>query len=134
MAMNISDRARLYREILRVLIRRQVRDFRCGAEQWQPTLSGSLGTDSGHKLSPNRRRDARGDRNGRCSARWHGKTTLHPPRFGSPSWRVGAAVLAESGVVMGPDFAQLAASLGRNLLEGRLGILTAVFEAAPTET
>jgi len=27
---------------------------------------------------------------------------------------------------MGPDFAQLAANLGRNLLEGRLGILTAV--------
>jgi SAM-dependent methyltransferase len=36
------------------------------------------------------------------------------------------------GVVMGPDFAQLAANLGRNLMEGRLGILTAVFEAAPT--
>jgi sarcosine/dimethylglycine N-methyltransferase len=33
------------------------------------------------------------------------------------------------GVVMGPDFAQLAANLGRNLLEGRLGILSAVFEA-----
>jgi SAM-dependent methyltransferase len=34
------------------------------------------------------------------------------------------------GVVMGPDFAQLSANLGRNLLEGRVGILTAVFEAA----
>jgi sarcosine/dimethylglycine N-methyltransferase len=34
------------------------------------------------------------------------------------------------GVVMGPDFAQLAANLGRNIIEGRLGILTAVFEAA----
>jgi len=34
------------------------------------------------------------------------------------------------GVVMGPDFAQLAANLGRNLMEGRIGILTAVFEAA----
>jgi sarcosine/dimethylglycine N-methyltransferase len=34
------------------------------------------------------------------------------------------------GVVMGPDFAQLSANLGRNLMEGRLGILTAVFEAA----
>ena len=33
------------------------------------------------------------------------------------------------GVVMGPNFAQLAANLGRNLMEGRLGILTAVFEA-----
>jgi len=34
------------------------------------------------------------------------------------------------GVVMGPDFAQLSANLGRNLLEGRLGVLSAVFEAA----
>ena len=33
------------------------------------------------------------------------------------------------GVVMGPDFAQLSANLGRNLIEGRIGILTAVFEA-----
>ena len=38
------------------------------------------------------------------------------------------------GVVMGPDFALLSANLGRNLLEGRLGILTAVFEAASTKT
>src|SRR5262249_48738940 len=38
------------------------------------------------------------------------------------------------GAVMGPDFAQLAAYLGRSLMEGRLGILTAVFEAAPTHT
>ncbi|CAN7178713.1 class I SAM-dependent methyltransferase [Mesorhizobium sp. LjRoot246] len=33
------------------------------------------------------------------------------------------------GVVMGPDFAELATNLGRNLMESRLGILTAVFEA-----
>jgi len=38
------------------------------------------------------------------------------------------------GVVMGPDFAQLSANLGRNLMEGRLGILTAVFEAASINT
>ena len=30
---------------------------------------------------------------------------------------------------MGPDIARFAANLGRNLLEGRLGILTAVFDA-----
>jgi hypothetical protein len=33
------------------------------------------------------------------------------------------------GTVMGPDMAQFAANLGRNLMEGRLSILTAVFEA-----
>jgi len=34
------------------------------------------------------------------------------------------------GVVMGPDFAEFSANLGRNLMDGRLGILTAVFDAA----
>jgi hypothetical protein len=33
------------------------------------------------------------------------------------------------GTVMGPDMAQLVANLGRSVAEGRLGILTAVFEA-----
>ena len=31
---------------------------------------------------------------------------------------------------MGPDFAQLSGNLGRNIMEDRIGILTAVFEAA----
>jgi hypothetical protein len=31
---------------------------------------------------------------------------------------------------MGPDFPLLAANLGRHLMDGQLGILTAVFEAA----
>jgi len=37
------------------------------------------------------------------------------------------------GVVMGPDFAQLSLNLGRNIAEGRIGILTAVFEAVPAK-
>lgn len=32
-------------------------------------------------------------------------------------------------VVMGPDFAQLASNLGRNIVDGRVGVLSAVFEA-----
>ncbi len=32
-------------------------------------------------------------------------------------------------ILMGPDFAQLAANLARNLIEGRLGVLSGVFEA-----
>jgi SAM-dependent methyltransferase len=35
------------------------------------------------------------------------------------------------GVVMGQGFAELTTNLGRNLMQGRLGILTAVFEAFP---
>ena len=34
------------------------------------------------------------------------------------------------GVVMGPGFAELSANLGRNLLQGRIGILTAIFETS----
>jgi len=32
-------------------------------------------------------------------------------------------------LVVGPDFPQRLANMGRNLMEGRIGILTAVFEA-----
>ena len=46
----------------------------------------------------------------------------------------GPPPMPNLGVVMGPDFAQLAANLGRNLIEGRLGIVMAVFETAPTST
>jgi ubiquinone/menaquinone biosynthesis C-methylase UbiE len=42
----------------------------------------------------------------------------------------GPPPLPNLGVVMGPDIAQLAANLGRSIMEGRLAILTAVFEAA----
>ena len=38
------------------------------------------------------------------------------------------------GAVMGPDFPQLAANLGRSILEGRLGVLTAVFEVVSINT
>jgi hypothetical protein len=34
------------------------------------------------------------------------------------------------GVVMGPDIAQALQNLGRSLMEGRLGVVSAVFEAA----
>jgi sarcosine/dimethylglycine N-methyltransferase len=34
-------------------------------------------------------------------------------------------------VLMGADFPQLTANLARNLIEGRLDILSAVFESAP---
>ncbi|HLZ06700.1 MAG TPA: class I SAM-dependent methyltransferase [Bradyrhizobium sp.] len=36
------------------------------------------------------------------------------------------------GVVMGPEFAQLTTNLAKNIAEGRIGILTAVFEAVST--
>jgi hypothetical protein len=38
------------------------------------------------------------------------------------------------GAAMGPGFAQLSANLARSLTEGRLGVLTAAFEAASINT
>lgn len=38
------------------------------------------------------------------------------------------------GMVMGPDFAQLLANLGRSLMEGRVGVFTGVFEAVSINT
>ncbi|MBZ9821266.1 class I SAM-dependent methyltransferase [Mesorhizobium sp. CA4] len=45
----------------------------------------------------------------------------------------GPPPLLNLGVVMGQGFADFATNLGRNLMEGRLGILTAVFEAVPAK-
>jgi sarcosine/dimethylglycine N-methyltransferase len=42
----------------------------------------------------------------------------------------GPPPLPNLGVVMGPDLAQLAANLGRNVMEGRLAVVTGMFEAA----
>ena len=41
----------------------------------------------------------------------------------------GAPPVLNLGVVMGPDFAELATNHGKNLMQDRLGVLTAIFEA-----
>jgi SAM-dependent methyltransferase len=129
-AMNISDRTRLYREIRRVLKsggRFATFDVVLNGGEphypvpWARTLATSF------LLTAAATREA-----------------IEPAGFGVLAWqddteaaKAWIAQLRASGplpspnlgVVMGPDFAQLAANLGRNLMEGRLGILTAVFEA-----
>jgi sarcosine/dimethylglycine N-methyltransferase len=35
---------------------------------------------------------------------------------------------------MGPGFAEVTANLGRNLLEGRIGVLTAVFQVVAEDS
>jgi ubiquinone/menaquinone biosynthesis C-methylase UbiE len=130
-AMNISDRAGLYREIRRVL-----------------KLSGRfaiydvvLNSGDPHYPVPWARTSATSFLLTAAATR----EVIEPAGFRTLAWqddteaaKAWFALLRASGpppspnlgVVMGPDFAQLAANLGRNLIEGRLGILTAVFEAA----
>ena len=134
-AMNISDRARLYREIRRVL-----------------KLSGKFAIYDVVLLSGDPHYPVPWARTPATSFLLTAAATreaIEPAGFLTLTWqddseaaKAWVAQLRASGpppapnlsVVMGPDFAQLSANLGRNLIEGRLGILTAVFEAASAKT
>lgn len=134
-AMNITDRAGLYREIRRVLApggRFATYDIVLkGGEPhypvpWARTAeTSSLLTEAATRLAIE-------------SAGFRGRAWLDDSEAGK-DWfaqlrAAGPPPSPNLGVVMGPDFAQLTANLGRNLQEGRLGVLTAVFEAAPSNT
>jgi len=134
-AMNIADRARLYREIRRVL--------KPGGRF--ATFDVVLKEGEPHYPVPWARTAATSFLLTAEATR----AAIEPAGFRTLTWqddteaaKAWIAQLRASGpppspnlgAVMGPDFAQLAANLGRNLLEGRLGILTAVLEAASTDT
>src|SRR6266404_1556935 len=134
-AMNISDRARLYREIRRVL--------KSGGRF--ATFDVVLNSGEPHYPLPWARTPATSFLLTAAATR----AAIEPAGFRTLAWqddseaaKAWMAQLQTSGpppspnlgVVMGPDFLQLTANLGRNLAEGRLGILTAVFEAASTKT
>jgi hypothetical protein len=133
--MNISDRARLYREIRRVLKPRG--RF--------ATFDVVLSSGEPHYPLPCARTPATSFLLTAAETR----EAIEPAGFRTLAWKddteaakawmaqLRASVPPPSpnlGVVMGPDFAQLSANLGRNLMEGRLGVLTAVLEAAPINT
>jgi sarcosine/dimethylglycine N-methyltransferase len=130
-AMNIADRPRLYREIRRVLkqdgkfatfdvvsnsaelhfpvpwARTEATSFLLTADATREAIE-----EAGFRglVSQDDSEDAKA---------WFAKLQASGP---PPSPNLG--------VVMGADFAKLSGNLGRNLMEGRIGILTAVFAAA----
>lgn len=131
-AMNITERARLYRELRRVLKaggRFAIFDVVSnGAEPHYPVPWARTAATS-FLLTADATREAIESAGFRTLV-WRDDTEA------AKAWiaRLRASGPPPSpnlGVVMGPDFAELSANLGRNLLEGRIGILTAVFEAAP---
>jgi sarcosine/dimethylglycine N-methyltransferase len=132
-AMNIAGRPRLYREVRRVL--------KSGGRfaTYDVVLAG------GEPLYP--LPWARTPATSFLSTAARTREAIEPAGFRTLTWqddtevaKAWAAQLRASGpppspnlgVVIGPDFAALAANLTRNLMEGRLGILTAVFEATKT--
>jgi SAM-dependent methyltransferase len=132
-AMNISDRARLYREIRRVLKPRgrfATFDIVAGGGEphypvpWArtPATSFLLTADATREMI---------EQAGLRVLAWRDDTETAKAWFAQLR-ESGPPPGLNLGVVMGPDFAQLAANLGRNLMEGRLGVLTAVFETAST--
>jgi sarcosine/dimethylglycine N-methyltransferase len=134
-AMNISDRSRLYREIRRVL--------KSGGRF--ATFDVVLNSGEPHYPLPWARTPATSFLLAAAATREVIESAGFRPSAWQDDTEAAKAWIAQQrasgpqpspnlGVVMGPDFAKLAANLGRNLLEGRLGILTAVFEAASTHT
>jgi ubiquinone/menaquinone biosynthesis C-methylase UbiE len=137
-AMNVADRARLYREIRRVL------------KQGGRFATYDVVLNSGEPHYPVPYYPVPWARTPATSFLLTAAATreaIEPAGFRTLVWQddseaarawitqlraAGPPPSPNLGVVMGPDFAQLAANLGRNLMEGRLGILTAVFETAST--
>ena len=134
-AMNISDRAGLYREIRRVLKsggRFATFDVVSNSGDPHYPVPWARTPATSFLLSATATREAIEAAGFRALA-WQDDTAA------AKAWIVqlresGPPPAPNLGVAMGPDFAQLVANVGRNLMEGRLGVLTAVFEAAPTRT
>jgi ubiquinone/menaquinone biosynthesis C-methylase UbiE len=129
-AMNIAERARLYRQIRRVLKpggRFATFDVVANGPAPYYPLPWARTPATSFLMSAEATREAIEQADFRT-------LTCRNDTEAANAWFAG---LRASGpppspnldVVMGPDFAELTANLGRNLREGRLGILTAVFKA-----
>ncbi|RFB79979.1 class I SAM-dependent methyltransferase [Methylovirgula sp. 4M-Z18] len=130
-AMNIPDRARLYREIRRVLKPRgKFATFDVVLRHGEPDypLPWARTPATSFLLSADQTREeieAAGFR----PLVWQDDTEA-AKNWAAQVRASGPPPSPNLGVVMGPDFAQFTANLGQNIAEGRLGILMAVFEAA----
>jgi sarcosine/dimethylglycine N-methyltransferase len=130
-AMNIPDRAQLYRELRRVLKpggRFATFDIVLNSGEPHYPVPWALTPETSFLWTAVATRQAI-EAAGFHTLAWQDDTEA------AKAWFVqmrasGPLPSPNLGVVMGRDIVELTANLGRNLLEGRLGVLTAVFEAA----
>lgn len=129
-AMNIPDRARLYREIRRVLKpggRFGTFDVvQAGGEPHYP-LPWARTIRTSALLTAQATRDA-AEAAGFRTLVWQDDTEEAKAWFARLR-DSGPPPSPNLGLVMGPDIQELIGNLGRSLMEGRLGILSAIFEA-----
>jgi ubiquinone/menaquinone biosynthesis C-methylase UbiE len=131
-AMNIADRATLYREIRRVLKpggRFATFDVVIKAGSPHYPVPWARTAASSFLLSAEATRQAIEEAGFRT-------LTLQDDTEAAKAWfarlRETGPPSLNLGLVMGPNFLQLTTNLARSLMEGRLGIMTALFEATPT--
>jgi len=131
-AMNIADRAQLYREIRRVLqsgARFATFDVVSNGVAPVYPLPWARTESTSFLLTADATRAA-------IEAAGFRTLVSQDDTEAAKAWiaqlrAAGPSPSLNLGVVMGPDFAELAANLGRNLMQGRIGILMAVFDATP---
>ncbi|KML43096.1 SAM-dependent methyltransferase [Burkholderia cepacia] len=134
-AMNIADRARLYREIRRVLKpdgKFATYDVVANGNELHYPVPWARTPATSFLMTADATREA-------IEAAGFRTLTWQDDTEAAKAWIArrrasGPPPSPNLGIVLGPDFAQLFANLGRNLVEGRVGILTAVFEADATHT
>jgi len=129
-AMNIADRASLYREIRRVLKsggRFAMFDVVLNGGEPHYPVPWARTAQTSFLLTANATREVIEQAGFRQLVSQD--DTEAAKEFFAQLRASGPPPTPNLGVVMGPDFPQLAGNLGRSLMEGRVGVLTAVFQS-----
>jgi SAM-dependent methyltransferase len=134
-AMNIADRGRLYREIRRVLKRGgRFATFDVVLDGGEPhyPVPWARTPQTSFLLTAAQTREAV-EQAGLRTLVWQDDTEAAKAWF-AVLRASGPPPSPNLGLVMGPDMAELVANLGQNLMQGRLALLTAVFEAVSIDS